>query len=300
MHMIVGNGEMPAKELKATLDDLWQKAIGNDEEYWFTILALEEPTATHKALTNWLRSSEVYFEVITDDPDNLDTVYDGSQKTHKAAKTTTKAINLLKAAEDGGDVLGLFVNLDVESEEDNLVLDVLQGAIDNGFKGFALNDSMTEIDLSEDEAEAEEEEEKPAPVKKAAAKKAAPAKKAAAKVEGPRAYTAEELEELTDPEIRAIGNSLGITTRGRENWVNKILEQQAGVEETEVEIDGDDEVYIVPDDESEAVAETVGAAATLRSFESSNGAMVIVVNPSTGSILVKPLTPEMADAIVAE
>lgn len=298
MHMIVGNGELPKKDLTATLGDLWEKAQEADEEFWFTIVAQDEPNATHKALTAWLAANEIYYEVIVEDADSVDEAYSGAQKVHAAKKTVTKVVNLLKASteEDGADVLALFVNLEAEDDEDQIVLDSLQSAIDAGFKGYALNDSMTEIDLSEEEEqeeeqEEEEEDEKPAaskkaaPAKKAAAKKAAPAKKAAAKADaGPKAYTAEDFEDMTDAEIRAIGASLGVTTRGRDNWIAKILEAQGG---------GGDE-------EQEEEEETGGddAPEVTTSGSSSSVTTVLLIDPETGTIVIKPATEEIIDAIL--
>jgi len=288
MHLIVGDGELPRKEAVASLTDLWDKAQGDDQEFWFVVQGKSEPTATDKAILKWIGDNEIYFEVLTnEDEDDLDDIYAGRQKLHTAKKLTTKATNLLKGAEDGGDVLALLVDLTGGSEDDTLPLDIVQAAIDGGFTAFGLNDSMTKIDMPEDEEEGEEEDEeeakpaKKAAAKKAPAKKAAATKKAAPKAEGPRVYTEEELEDLTDAEVRAIGQSLGITTRGRDNWVAKILAKQ--------KLHDDEEEEEAEEEEAEAAAEMVTNGAT---------PMVIVVSPQ-GTIVVKPLTDEMAQVILA-
>jgi hypothetical protein len=285
MHLVVGDGEMPKKALLATLGDLWDKA--GEDEFWFTVFGKAEPTATDKALVEWMAENQIYYEVLTDaDEDDLDDVYAGRQKLHTAKKVPTKAVNLLKGAEDGADVLALFVNVAEETEADAGLFDILQVAIDADFKAFGLNDSMNGIDLS-DSPEEEEEAAKPA---KAPAKKAAASKKAAPRAEktGPRRYTREELEDtdtLTDAEVRAIGQSFGITTRGRDNWVNKILEKQgeAVAEEEEEEVAA---AAVASDGAAEAIVNPV------------NSPIVIVMNPATGSLLLKPLTEDIAEAIL--
>jgi hypothetical protein len=188
------------------------------------------------------------------------------------------------------------VDLEDESEEDALLFDIVTSAIDADYEAFGLNDSMTKIDLTD--GEGDEEEDEPAKPSKAAAKKAAaPAKKATKKAtaatkkaaapaeSGPRVYTEDELGELTDAEVRAIGQSLGITTRGRDNWVAKILEKQ-GAAEDEPE----------PEDEDGAEGAKNVPAESLNGEVA--GPSVIFINPSQGSIIVQPLTQEGLEALV--
>ena len=300
MHMILGDGELPKKEAVATLTDLWDKAQQAEEEFWFIVQGKSEPTGTDKAIVEWMAENELYYEVLTNlDEDDLDDLYAGRQKLHKAAKLPVKAVKLLNESDDGpSDVLALFVNLEEEADEDALLFDILTAAIEAGYDAFGLNDSMVKIDLGEEEeGDAEPEEQTPQPAKaaskkaapaKAAAKKA-PAKKAAAKSEaksGPRKYTEEELGELTDAEVRSIGSSLGITTRGRDNWIAKILDKQGAQAEDEPEAEPED-----PEDQGENVnvqAATNGEV---------SGPLLIVINPATGSILTKALSPSTLDDV---
>lgn len=306
MHLILGEGEMPKKELAATLKDLQEKVqSGADEaEFWLIVQGKDEPTATDKALMAWIKANEVYFEVLSTVAETeLDDIYEGRQAFHKGAKLPIKAVNLLKTNSEGSDdvsVLGLFTNIEEETPEDLPLLDVLQAAIDAGFDCYGLNDSMTKIDLSgEDgdaEAEGEEEEAPPTRAKKGVASKAAP-KKASAK-SGPRAITEEELDALSDAEVRAIGQSMGITTRNRANWIAKILEKQGPVDvKDEGEGDEDEEETTVAPTKSKRVASSTSPNGK-GSGTVVSGAMVMVVNPEHGSIIIKPLTQEMAEVII--
>lgn len=301
MHLVLGEGEMPKKELTATLNDLREKAQGGAEEaeFWLIVQGKDEPTATDKALMTWIKNNEVYFEVLSTIPEaDVDGIYEGHQAFHKGAKLPLKAVNLLKAnSEENGDVsvLALAVSVEEEVDEDTPLLDVIQAVIDAGFDAYGLNDSMTKLDLSGDDGDEEaddgEEEAAPARAKKGVASKAAPKKAAAKTKSGPRAYTEEELEELTDAEVRAIGQSMGITARGKSSWISKILKEQgSGEEESD---DGEEEEAEV---RSAKTVSKKGASGSTNGVVS--GATVIVVNPDTGSIVIKPLTQEMADIIV--
>lgn len=308
MHLVLGEGEMPKKELTATLNDLREKAQGEvaeEAEFWLIVQGKDEPTATDKALMAWIKTNEIYFEVLSTIPEeDLDSIYEGHQAFHKGAKLPTKAVNLLKANSEENDdvsVLALAVNVEEEVDEDTPLLDVIQAVIDAGFDAYGLNDSMTKLDLSGDDGDEEaddgEEEAAPARAKKGVASKAAPKKAAAKAKSSPKAYTEEELDELTDAEVRAIGQSLGITARGKSSWISKILKAQGSGEESEEESDeGEEEEEQNVSPRSAKTVSKKGVSGSTNGVVS--GATVIVVNPDTGSIIIKPLTQEMADIIV--
>jgi hypothetical protein len=186
MHAVLGDGEMTRRELTETLGDLWKADEENSQSYWFLLQGKSEPTDTDKALVLWLEKNEIYYELVTDDPEAVSEVYTAPQEVHTAKKLAQKVVALMQSKPEEGEpaeVLALFADVnDATAAEDRWLNGVIQAAYDAGFPTRALNDGLVEIDLSEGAAEAEvEPEETPvaaAPAKKAAAKKA-PAKAAA-------------------------------------------------------------------------------------------------------------------------
>ena len=309
LHAVIGEGSLPKKELTATLLDLLEKSTEEDADFWFLLQGKAEPTDTDKAVVEWLEANQIYYEVFTDDGDSLDAIYESSQNIHVGKRLVQKVTNILKGAEDQQvDLLALFVNTQEDDVADQFLLDMLQSAIDAEIPCFGLNDSMTQIDLSDggdEDTPAEEPVEVSSnnvtPIKKAASKRAATPKpgpiartpeRAMAKAEAralPEPHTREELEELTDAEVRAIGGSLGIATRGRENWISKILDAQKAVQ--------DEEPGPTLGDEESGYEEQVGPGYRPEA-ENGAGPVVVIVNPKTASVIVKPLTEEMANLLM--
>ena len=241
LHIVLGDGEMTTKELTETLNDLHWNAAENDEAFWLIVQGKSDPSATDKALMKWVSTNEVYFEVLTDDADAVDGIYSASQNTHVAKGLAAKVIKLLNDSPDDGeeaDILGLFVSTDPDAAEDKWLNGVVGQAFDAGFKTFALNDGMIEVEMgdSPDEEEAEVEDEAPAkaPAKKAAAKKAAaPAEEAA-----PIQYSREELEDMDLKQLKEVAVSLGIELPARtrpKTYVDAILGEGKTTPEAEVE-----------------------------------------------------------------
>jgi hypothetical protein len=283
MHVVLGDGEMPRKELTETLQDLWDKATNNDETFWFLVQAKAEPTATDTSLMSWISKNEIYYETIGDG-DEVAEIYDGAQDKHTAKRLATKIVNLLNSKPEEGesaDVLALFVSDNPEAEEDRWLNETIQVVIDGNFTVLALNDGLVEVDLSEEgeAAEQEPEEEAPAPAKKAAAKKVA-AKKAAAPAaeveeEDPGAWTREALEDKSLDELKTIAANSGISLPPRtraSTYVSAIL----GEADAEAEVE---------------VADTV-----VEVIDSVPAVMVIMYN---GVVTTKVLTVDEAEAILA-
>ena len=237
LHVVLGDGEMTIKELTKTLDDLYAAEQG-DPEVWFVVQGKPEPTATDKAMLKWFNTNGVYFEVITDDEESMDEIYEAAAEKYVVKRLSQKVLSILQTKavdEESGetypaDVLALFVSDDPTAEEDRWVNNAVEAAMNEGFKAFALNDGLVELENESDEPPEEEEEETP-PAKptKAAAKKVGASKKAATKPapaaeeeeeeEAPAAkaaavrskvYTRDELEDLDLKQLKAVAAQHGI------------------------------------------------------------------------------------------
>lgn len=253
MHLVLGDGEMTAKELTETLKDLWEKA--GDDPFWFIIQGKSEPTATDKALVKFLHTNEVYYEVLTDDADSMADIYENSQNTHTAKRLAQKVVNLLNNSpeeDEGADILALYVSDDPDAEEDRWLNTIVQAANDADFKSYVLNDGLVEIELAGGEEEEEPEPEpEPEPAKPAKASKT-PSKKAAAKPKaeepeeeeepedlGPVTYSRDELEDMDLGQLKEIASKRGITLPPRtrpKTYIDHILGEAPGsAPEAEVE-----------------------------------------------------------------
>lgn len=263
MHAVLGDGEMTRRELTETLADLWKSDEAEGQSFWFLVQGKSEPTDTDKALVTWLEKNEIYYEVVTDDPESMSEVYSAPQEVHTAKKLSQKVVGLMQSKPEEGEtaeVLALFFDTtDVTAAEDRWLNGVIQAAYDGGFATRALNDGLVEIDLSEGAAEPEPEE-KPTPTKavakKSVAKKAAapapkpdteevdtevPAEDAASSSPAPAAPeipTREELEEMEPSEVKEVAASLGIVLPPRTRattYIDHILgEAKAPAPEAEV------------------------------------------------------------------
>lgn len=265
MHVVLGDGEMTRKELTETLADIWKADQEADATFWFLVQGKAEPTATDKALIAWLEKNEIYYEVITDDADAVDSIYAQPQETHVAKQLGRKIVNLLKGKPEEGEeaeVLALFVSDDSDAEEDRWLNGVVQEVFDAGFKTRALNDGLVEIDLAEAPEPPEEPEEttaKVTPIKKAVAKKGGAAPRAdtevseeddttSSKASKSKTYTRDELEEMDLPALKGIAATKGIELPARSRmttYIDAILGEDrpaAEVEAAAVSANGDAEL----------------------------------------------------------
>ena len=112
MNVVLGNGEMPVKELTASLQDLWNGALEKQDNFWFLIQAKAEPTATDKALVAWLVKNDVWYSLVTDGTD-YDSMYaEESQEETVAKRLTTTIVDLMTSSPEEGEtaqLLALFV-----------------------------------------------------------------------------------------------------------------------------------------------------------------------------------------------
>jgi hypothetical protein len=247
---------MSSRELTATLSDLMKADVAADSGFWFLIQGKSEPTKTDETLVEWLTQNEVYFEVLTDDPDSLHDLYSGSQETHTAKKISQKTVALMQSKpeeDETAELLAMFYSVDdANAPEDRWLNGVIQAAYDAGFPTRALNDGLVEIDLSEAAAEAEAEPEPEVPAKPAGAVKKVAKKAAAPAADTPvpeedetpapstsQVPTRDELEDMEPSEIKEVAAAMGIVLPPRTRattYIDAILGEGKNVApEAEVE-----------------------------------------------------------------
>lgn len=180
LYVIAGNGTGTATEITAALKDLRDAATKADMEFWFLVEGKEEPTKTDEAIYKWLRTNEVWFEVLT----STGIVVDGAQESVGTDDVYGSMLERIhERAEENEPAALLILPIDPDggtTDDDETLMDLVERCVDADVEVFQLNGRMIKITMAEED-ETEEAEEAPAPVKKAA-KKAAAAPAAPAKV----------------------------------------------------------------------------------------------------------------------
>ena len=292
MHVVLGDGEMSRRELSSTLEDLLEKA--GDEDFWFLVQAKPEPTATDKAMMEWIAERGVYFEAIGDDMKSADKIYKDAQEKHEVKRLAPKVLSLMEekpAENEGAALYALFVNNDDEVDEDRWLMDVATTVADAKFVVYAMNDGLAELGFDDEEAE---EEPEPAPAKKSVAKKAAAKPRSDDDEEGESdgtstatgdldvALSRDALEELTLPQLKEIAAARGIDLPPRtraQTYISKLLGEDEGEPVAEIE-----EVEVPERDDEEDIA-----------FEAE--AMVVVI--FNGTIMARTMSVDEARNIAA-
>jgi hypothetical protein len=231
MYVVAGQGEMPAADLKATLDEQENTAVQEDRTFWLLVQASAEPTATDRALMSWITAHETYFETYGPDAAKPDPIYAGSQEKHVVKGITAKILQLLEEKPENGEdarLFALYANEDVGAPEDAELDQLVAAVLGAGYPVFAFNDGMGELTLNDDSGDdgaAEETEE---------------TEETAEEVEvEAEEWTREALEALSGDDVRVIAAELGIVLPPRTRtatYITAILDRDKEEETAEVEI----------------------------------------------------------------
>lgn len=252
LNVVLGAGEMPVKELHATLKDLHAKANQADDPFWFLVEGKAEPTDTDRALVNWLNTNNVWYDTIGDGS-AVDKLYSEGQNVYEAKRLAPKVVELMGELPEEGEaksrLLGIWSSDDFSAEEDRWLNDVGTAVAKADYAVYALNDGMVEIDMLADEEEpaAEPEPEAAAPTKTKKPKPPTDDEPVAAA----GAYTREALEAMGRDEIVAIAIELGIDLPSRTRtptFIKRILGEEdtleAVAEPVEVEAEAEVEAEV--------------------------------------------------------
>ena len=322
MHVVLGDGQMPVKELNQHLQNLKDADVEADQPFWFLVQAKAEPTSTDQALMKWLNDNDIYYQTISDGSE-VEGIYTNAQETYEVKRLSPKIVSLMQTTPEEGEdahVLALFVSDDPDAAEDRWLNDTVQAVSEAGFKIFALNDGMVEIDLEDVEGEAEEVEaeeiapEEPSPVKakKAAAKKAAASPAVDDGVDEAAAAgkpNRDDLEQMDLSQLKEVAAKAGITLPPRTRmgtYIDAILGQMPEEIATEVEI----EEVEVPEEDSEVESErlsfspgtfstgtSMNGSITLTSGSVASPSMLIVVH--NGTVVSRAITSEQALELIS-
>lgn len=208
MYVIVGNGQMPAKEVEAQLADLINSAVNvQDVDIWFLLEGKTTPTDTDKAIIKYLDKIQAYYETFEDSNYTSPNLLYGHSQAHRGNVGFNNLIEYMReqAEQEAGEValLGLFYDFDNQYHPEDALLDTLASEIGSGsdIKFYALNAAMVRLDV----------EEAPTPAKQPKVVSSGPpraksdySKEAFDSTAELEDWSADELAALTMEELRAI------------------------------------------------------------------------------------------------
>jgi hypothetical protein len=316
MHVVLGDGTMPSKEMYAHLQGMKTRANKDGEGFWFLIQSKAEPSDTDRALVKWLVDNEVYFETISDDktPEDMYQGEAGTQNHHTTKNLAPKVVELMEKVKveepDDSRLLGLFVSDDPESEEDRWLNDAVFAVADAGYKVFALNDGMAELDLVDQEGEEAMEEEKITMEVDLDTGEVTEKPTLSAVPDLPVTYTREELEEMDLTQVKALAAERGITLPPRTRFPTYIKALLGELTDTTPEAEVTDaELDELLEAEEAIEAEAITATDLLQEYQESldnrpppsttltGSAMMIIV--ANGHVTSRVITAEEAHTLLS-
>lgn len=297
MHVVLGDGEMTRRELSKTLEDLLEQAreIPDDDEFWFLLQGKAEPTATDKAMMDWITEKDLWYAVITDDKKGMAPIYKEAQETYEVKRLAPKVLSLMQEKPQEGEgaaLFGLFVNNDSDVPEDTWLNDVMASVVAGGFKIFSMNDGLVELGLPDRKGEDEDEEaEEPSNVVEMTPKSKVPQPQPDEEDEPstgmPDTYTRDDLEDLNSEQLRAIGLSLGLPEFPPRTRMTTMIKEILGEGTEEAEV----EEVVVPDENDDVMFVPEEGAGDSDVAVSSGALLVVIFN---GTIVSRTITVEEA------
>lgn len=223
LHAVIGEGSINTRELNHQLDDLMQNA---DNNFWFIVQGKAEPTQADQDLVVYFTEHEIYFVTLTDENVEMATLYEGRADEHvydgEFGPALVEALESLREPlEDTDemesvDVLALLVNPKEEDPLDTPAIDAIMAVINAGHQVYGLNDSMEEITLEEEVIEPTDSTPQGDVAGDQSPSNVTPLSR----------YTEEELSAMPAPEVKALAQGMGITGRGKKDYIAGILGAQ--------------------------------------------------------------------------
>lgn len=203
LFVILGEGEMPVKEVAHQLDDLWKKAEEDDTDFWFTMEAKPTMTDTDKALVDFFNKYDIHYGLMCLPDVKPDAGYTNAAE-YLEVDPYTHAMELMQMVKVEGEDSVLLSLFSDDPDKDDKLVSTVTTVIKAGFKVLGLNDSLEPVELlTEEVKEVEVEEEAP----KAKTKKRPPApaseypqKLTNSQVILPTWNTSEDEDEIVEPE----------------------------------------------------------------------------------------------------
>ena len=150
LYVVLGDGEMPPKEIPHQLEDLWDKAEAEDQNFWFAMVAKESPTATDLALVKFFNTNSVHYALIVPAGMQASDLYTDVAEyldVDTLQNGVNFALNGLAEKGESAVVLALFVNVEEDDPADAELIDYVSAALSKGSEVYAFNDSMEPVEI---------------------------------------------------------------------------------------------------------------------------------------------------------
>lgn len=153
LYVIVGDGEMPAKEVTHQLDDLWKKAEEANTDFWFVVEGKSAPNDTDRALVAFFNKFGIHYGVLVEPNVKVSDEYTDVAEYIDVDSIQNGAVGMMEMVlgEEDSALLALFVNVAEDDPADSLLIATITDAINEGFKVYGLNDSMEPVEVITEE-----------------------------------------------------------------------------------------------------------------------------------------------------
>jgi hypothetical protein len=227
LFVVLGDGEMPPKEVVHQLDDLWKMCEEKDTDFWFAMEGKATLTSTDKEIVAYFNKHGIHYGLlVTPDVPPSDDFTDVSEY-FDVDDPSTGIVGLMDAmkSEEDSVLLTLFTD---DDDRDAVLTTTTAMVLQAGFTVLGLNDALEPVMLLTEEVKelpAEAVESKP---RKTAKRSASVADADEGGEDGeaadePEPLTREYLELLTANEVKEIAKGMGLSTGTKAETINTIL-----------------------------------------------------------------------------
>ena len=236
LFVVLGAGEMPAKEVAHQLDDLWKQAEAADTDFWFAVEGKPFMSETDKSIVAFFNKFDLHYGVLTTPDTQPDEGYTEVAEYIEVDDIKSGALGLMqmvKGEDEDAVLLSLFSD---EPDADRELTEVVTDVLKAGYTVLGLNDSLEPVELLTEEVKPMPEETVEAKPRKSAKRPEAVEPEADPEAEDedgstePEPISRQYLESLTAAEVKEIAKGMGIPPTVKGENIDAIL-VAAGVEE---------------------------------------------------------------------
>ena len=230
LYVVLGDGDMPAKEVTHQLDDLWYKAEAEDQNFWFVLEAKEAPTPTDLELVSFFAKFGISYGLIVPKGMTVPADYVGVAELIDVERVLDGVdFAIHEMPEQDGEaavLLCLFQNIKEDDPADAALISAVTLALQAGVEVFALNDSLERVAMTQPIPLNTPE---PAPAK-SPKRPAKPAPAPAPAEASPEmdALTRTILDGMRAPEVKALAEGMGLPYTNKPDTIETILDLISG------------------------------------------------------------------------
>lgn len=221
LYVVLGAGTMPTKEVAHQLDDLWKKCEEEDTDFWFALEGKPKGsvTETDLALVEYFNKYGIHYGAFAVEGSQPSDEYVDVAEYFDVDSLPSGVLALMNPVKKEGEesvILALFTD---DEDKDEVLIDTIALALQDGFKVYGLNDAMEPVELLSEEVKPLPEEtieEKP--------KASLPVPEEVEDDDEPEPLNQQYLESLTANEVKEIARGMGLPTGTKAETIATILD----------------------------------------------------------------------------